>query len=94
MAYLKVVILQICELLDYVILNINLSHILVSIVMSCQMSNFEQNEPFIVQNVIWKYFVPGYAEGQDIQWYQRIFEVIFGFLQQFQLKSILQFMKL
>ena len=59
MAYLKVVILQICELLDYVILNINLSHILVSIVMSCQMSNFEQNEPFIVQNVIWKYFVPG-----------------------------------
>ena len=59
MAYLKVVILQICELLDYVILNINLSHILVSIAMSCQMSNFEQNEPFIVQNVIWKYFVPG-----------------------------------
>ena len=59
MAYLKVVILQICELLDYVILNINLSHILVSIVMSCQMSNFEQNEPFIVQNVMWKYFVPG-----------------------------------
>ena len=52
MAYLKVVILQICELLDYVILNINLSHILVSIAMSCQMSNFEQNEPFIVQNVI------------------------------------------
>ena len=59
MAYLKVVILQICELLDYVILNINLSHILVSIAMSCQMSNFEQNEPFVVQNVIWKYFVPG-----------------------------------
>ena len=59
MAYLKLVILQICELLDYVILNINLSHILVSIAMSCQMSNFEQNEPFIVQNVIWKYFVPG-----------------------------------
>ena len=59
MAYLKVVILQICELLDYVILNINLSHILVSIAMSCQMSNFEQNEPFIVQNVILKYFVPG-----------------------------------
>ena len=59
MAYLKVVILQICELLDYVVLNINLSHILVSIAMSCQMSNFEQNEPFIVQNVILKYFVPG-----------------------------------
>ena len=59
MAYLKVFILQICELLDYVILNINLSHILVSIAMSCQMSNFEQNEPFIVQNVILKYFVPG-----------------------------------
>ena len=59
MTYLKVVILQICKLLDYVILNINLSHILVSIAMSCQMSNFEQNEPFIVQNVIWKYFVPG-----------------------------------
>ena len=59
MAYLEVVILQICELLDYVILNINLSHILVSIAMGCQMSNFEQNEPFIVQNVIWKYFVPG-----------------------------------
>ena len=59
MAYLEVFILQICKLLDYVILNINLSHILVSIAMSCQMSNFEQNEPFIVQNVIWKYFVPG-----------------------------------
>ena len=29
MAYLKVFILQICKLLDYVILNINLSHILV-----------------------------------------------------------------
>jgi len=59
MAYLKVVILQICELLDCVILNMNLSHISVSIAMSCQMSNFEQNEPFIVQNVILKYFVPG-----------------------------------
>jgi hypothetical protein len=58
MAYLKVFILQICKLLDYVILNINLSHILVSIAMSCQMSNFEQNESFIVQNVILKYFVP------------------------------------